>query len=107
MDIGEGIVVFLVLLVVILFLIFIGIPFLIALGELVFVVLLAVAGIVGRVLFRRPWTVDAVSPTGEHHVWFVVGWKASGAGRRFVADRIARTNTVPTDQELSSALRSL
>jgi hypothetical protein len=62
---------------------------------------------VWRVRFRRPWTVDAVSPTEEHHVWFVVGWRASGAARRFIADRIAKTNTVPTDQELSAALRSL
>lgn len=72
-DIAEGIAVFIVLIVMVLFLIFIGIPFLIALGELLLIVLLALSGIVGRVLFRRPWTVDAVDPDGGHRDWHVVG----------------------------------
>lgn len=105
-DIVEGIAVFIFLVVVILFLIFIGIPFLIALSELLFVVLLALAGVVGRVLFRRPWTVDAVSPTGEHYHWAVVGWRASGAARQFIADRITTTSTVPTDEEVSAVFFS-
>lgn len=105
-DVVEGIAVFIFLIVVILFLIFIGIPFLIALGELFFIVFLALAGVVGRVLFRRPWTVDAVSPTGEHYQWAVVGWRASGAARQFIADRIATTSTVPTDEEVSAAFFS-
>ncbi len=103
-DIAEGIVVFLVLVVVILFLIFIGIPFLVALGELLLIVLLALAGIVGRVLFRRPWIIDAVNGNGEHHSWPVVGWRASGAARRFIADRIATTTTVPTEEEVAAAV---
>lgn len=70
-DIAEGILVFNVVVAVVLFLIFIGIPLLIALGEPLFIVLLALAGIVGRVLFRRPWTVDAVSPAGAHDTWSV------------------------------------
>lgn len=91
---------------VVLFLIFIGIPFLIALGELLFIVLVALAGVVGRVLFRRPWTVDAVSPGGAHHDWHVVGWRASGAARQFIADRVRGTGTVPSDEEVSAAVLS-
>jgi hypothetical protein len=102
-DIADGIVVFLVIIAVVLFAIFIGIPFLIALGELLLILLLAVAGVVGRVLFRRPWTVDAVDPAGTHHAWSVLGWQASGGARRFIADRIAATGTVPTNDELSAA----
>ncbi len=105
-DIAEGIVVFLVLVVVILFLIFIGIPYLVALGELLLIVLLALAGIVGRVLFRRPWIVDAVNANGEHYNWPVVGWRASGAARQFIADRIATTTTAPTDEEVAAAVLS-
>jgi len=105
-DIAEGIVVFILLVVVILFLIFIGIPFLIALGELLFIVVLALAGIVGRVLFRRPWTVDSVSQSGAHYDWSVVGWNASGAARQFIADRIAATGTVPTNEEVSAVVLS-
>ena len=103
-DIAEGIVVFLVALAVIVFLIFVGIPFLIALGELLLIVLLATMGVVGRVLFRRPWTVDAVDPAGAHRSWSVVGWTASGAARQCIADRIAATGTVPTSEELAAAV---
>lgn len=105
-DIAEGIFVFIVLVVVVLFLIFIGIPFLIALGELLFIVLVALAGVVSRVLFRRPWTVDAVSPGGAHHDWHVVGWRASGAARQFIADRVRGAGTVPSDEEVSAAVLS-
>jgi hypothetical protein len=103
-DIAEGIVFLLVLVVVVLFLIFIGIPFLIALGELILIVLLTLGGVAGRVLFRRPWTVDAVDPAGVHHAWSVVGWRASAAARQLIADRIATTGTVPTQQEVAAAV---
>ncbi|MCU1496248.1 MAG: hypothetical protein JWM47_201 [Acidimicrobiales bacterium] len=105
-DVGEGILVFIVLIVVVLFLIFIGIPFLIALGELLFIVVLTLAGIVGRLLFRRPWTIDAVGPNGEHHAWPVVGWRASGVARQFIADRITATRYVPTSGEVAAAVLS-
>lgn len=52
-DLAEGIAAAIAVLVVVLILIFIGLPFLIALGELFLIVLLALAGVVGRVLFRR------------------------------------------------------
>lgn len=104
-DLAEGLVVFVVVVAVVLFLVLIGIPFLIALGELVFILLLTIGGAAGRLLFRRPWTVDAVGPGGEHQVWHVVGWGRSGAARRAVAARIAATGTPPTDAELEAALR--
>lgn len=95
---------FVAVVAVVLFAIFFGIPFLIALGEFLFVVLLALAGFIGRVLFRRPWTVDAVSPGGAHDTWSVVGWRASGHARQFVAERIAATDTIPTAEEVSAAV---
>jgi hypothetical protein len=64
-----------VLLVLLLF----GVPFILALVDLVVVLLVAVVGVVSRVLFRRPWTVEARSSTGEHHEGRVVGWRRSGA----------------------------
>ena len=106
-DIAEGIVVVLVIVAVVLFLIFVGIPLLIALGELLFIVVLAVAGIVGRVLFRRPWTVDAIDPAGARHAWSIVGWRSSRDARRFIADRIAATGSVPTDDEVCAAAFTL
>lgn len=101
-DLAEGIVAFIVVVAVVLFLIFIGLPLLIALGELLLVLALALAGVVGRVLFRRPWIVDAVAPNGAHHEWSVVGWRASAAARSLVADRVTATGTVPTDHEVAA-----
>lgn len=103
-DLVEGIAVFLLVIVVVLFAVFVGIPFLIALGELLIIVLFALIGVLGRVFFRRPWTVDAVSPTGEHHAWPVVGWRASGAARQFIAERVVASSSVPTEAELSAAI---
>jgi hypothetical protein len=103
-DLAEGVLVVIAAVALILLLVFIGIPFLIALGELVVILLLAIAGVVGRVLFRRPWIVDAVDPAGAHHQWPVVGWRASAAARRFIAARIAATGSVPTDAELAAAV---
>lgn len=102
-DVAEGVVVFIGLVLLVLFLIFIGIPLLVALGELVLILLLAVAGVIGRVLFRRPWTVDAASPQGDRHTWSVVGWKASATARSFVATRIIETGAAPTVAEVSEA----
>ena len=102
-DALEGLVLVVVVVVVVVFLLLVGIPFLIALGELLILVLLALGGVVGRVLFRRPWTVDAVAPDGTHHVWAVVGWRASGAARQHVADRVAAGGTVPSDDEVAAA----
>lgn len=103
-DLGETIAVFVVVVVMVLFLALVGLPFLIALGELLLVVLLAAAGLVGRVLFRRPWTVDAVGPDGQHNVWAIVGWRASGAARALIADRLRATGDVPPDDEVAAGV---
>jgi hypothetical protein len=58
-------------------------PFVVVVGELVIAILLALLGSGGRILFRRPWIVEAVSESGERHRWRVVGWFRS---RQFVAD---------------------
>jgi len=99
--------VFVIALVVIVFMVLVGFPFLIALGELLLVLLLAVGGAVARILFRRPWTVDAVGPSGDHHRWEVVGWRRSGAARRFIAQRLAEAGTVPTEQEVDAAVLAI
>lgn len=95
---------FVVALVVIVFMVLVGFPFLIALGELVLVLLLTLGGALARMLFRRPWTVDAVGPTGEHHRWEVVGWRKSGAARRFIAERLTEVGVVPTGGEVEAAV---
>ena len=55
--------------------------------EIVILLILLVAGVVGRVLLRRPWTVEARA--GNRRVrWEVPGWRASGELVEQVARRI-------------------
>jgi hypothetical protein len=45
--------------------------------DLILAILLTALGVAGRLLFRRPWVVEAASDTGDRHRWQVVGWRAS------------------------------
>jgi hypothetical protein len=58
--------------------------------ELIILLTLLLAGIVGRVLFRRPWHVLARTDGGARYRWPVHGWRASGERVHAVADALAR-----------------
>jgi hypothetical protein len=70
-------------------------PFVVILGELVIAILLALLGIAARLLFRRPWTVEAMSEAGERHRWRVVGLRASREHAADVANALAHGNPLP------------
>jgi hypothetical protein len=59
-------------------------PLLILLVQILVILLLVAAGVASRVLFRRPWEVDAVTPgpPPETHVWRIVGWRNSNEAIR-------------------------
>ena len=71
------------------FLIFVGFPLLLALLDLIVVIALVVGGVVGRVAFRRPWTIEAMAEDGRRWSAEAVGWKASGQRRQDMADHLA------------------
>lgn len=72
------------------------VPALIFLAELLIIVLIVGIGVVGRVLFGRPWTVEAKQGlTAEAYEWKVTGWRASGDLVSSVADQL-RTTGIPT-----------
>jgi hypothetical protein len=54
--------------------------------ELTILIVLTIAGLIGRILFRKPWVVGATSQ-GEHVYDEVVGWRAS---RQWLNDAAAR-----------------
>jgi hypothetical protein len=81
----------LVLIVVVVFVI----PLLLALVDLVLLLVLAGLGIVGRVVFRRPWTVEARASDGTVLAWQVVGWRASGERSAEIAELVASGVTPP------------
>ena len=62
-------------------------PLLIVLGQILVILVLIAAGVASRVLFRRPWEVDAVTegPPEESHLWRIVGWRNSGEAIREAA----------------------
>ena len=62
--------------------------------ELLIIAILVIGGIVGRVVFRRPWIVVAKSGDDVHQTP-VVGWRASGRMIDDVAGRIASGQLQP------------
>jgi len=58
--------------------------------ELIILLALFLAGIVGRLVFRRPWHVLARTDGGARYRWPVRGWRASGERVHAVADALAR-----------------
>jgi hypothetical protein len=63
--------------------------------DLVLVILLTALGVAGRLLFRRPWAVEAASDTGERHRWQVVGWRASSELVADVVNALAHGHVLP------------
>jgi xanthosine utilization system XapX-like protein len=77
-------------LVLVLLVVFVIAPLVIALVELLAVLLVGTVAVAARVLFRRPWVVEAVSGDAVPQVltWRVVGWRASAAKVDEVADQL-------------------
>ncbi len=72
------------------------IPALIFVVELALVLVAVGLGVLGRVLFRRPWTVEArVDGTSQGGEWKVTGWRASGDLVNSVAERLGATGQLP------------
>ena len=71
------------------------IPALIFVLELLLVLVAVGLGVLGRVLFRRPWTVEArVTGTNQGREWKVTGWRASGDLVDSVAERLQATGRI-------------
>jgi hypothetical protein len=67
------------------------IPVLLLFLDTIIVAILLAAAIPLRVLFRRPWTVEATLPGERAPAGFaveVVGWRAARAARDEIADRV-------------------
>ena len=71
--------------------------------DLVLAILLTALGAAGRLLFRRPWSVEAVSDKGERHRWEVVGWRASGELVADVVNALAHGHVLPAASAVDDA----
>jgi hypothetical protein len=94
---GEGILIGLAILVAVLFVAFIGLPLLFALLDVVLLLVLGVLTTLVRVLFRRPWRIEAHSSDGTTLHWDVVGWRASSEKIDEVRASVAAGIVPPTD----------
>lgn len=73
------------------FMIFVGGPLLVLLVETLLIVpIVVIVGVLVRIMFRRPWTIEATD--GSRRVeWKVVGWGASSRAADRMASEIAAT----------------
>jgi hypothetical protein len=101
-DIGDALpavaaAIFAVALMVLLFTFawFVLFPVLFFLGDLLLILLIAAGGVALRVLFRRPWKIEArrVEPPQKTHTWGVVGLRASNEAVKTVAYALSRGTT--------------
>lgn len=76
------------LVVVVVLAVFFVIPLMVALVDVLLLLVVAGLGIVGRVVFRRPWVVEARSTGGVVLRWRVVGWRASREFRGQAAESL-------------------
>lgn len=84
-----------VVLLAILFFTTVVIPVIAFTIELVVVLVVFFAGLAGRLLFRRPWTVRARAATQNTRKWQVVGFRNSGELRDEIAEALRSGRELP------------
>jgi hypothetical protein len=94
---GGFVAVVAVVLLIVLAVLFV-LPLFIFLVELVLVALIVAGAVLTRVLFRRPWLVDALVVEGvpaQHLIWKAVGWGDSGVAVDQIAEQIRAGSPTP------------
>jgi pilus assembly protein TadC len=107
-DVGEGcvfdvddLIILVALAVVILLLVFLVVPLLLVLLDVLVLLLLLVLGLGARIVFRRPWVVEATGSGPYRHTWRVVGWRASGEKVDEIANLLAHGHPLRPDHDTS------
>jgi hypothetical protein len=78
LDLDGILVAIVAVILLVLFVIFI-LPLLVVAVEVLIGALALLLGLVARIVFRRPWAVDAFAADGTHLRWKAVGWRATTA----------------------------
>jgi hypothetical protein len=104
----EGILIAIALAAFAALMVFVGVPLLIFLFETLLIIpVIVVAGVLGRVFFRRPWTLEATADPAldwPHRIeWKVVGWGASSRTAAAMAGIIRSTGALPSQPPASIA----
>jgi hypothetical protein len=105
-DLGDALwVIGLILIVFVLAAVFfwwILLPLLLLVIDLLAVVLLLIVATVGRVFFRRPWTIEARSDSGRIVREEVIGWRAALRRRDEIALELSQTGLSDRSQSNSA-----
>ena len=100
-DLFDELAIVIGLVAVVLFVVFVAVPLLVVVVDLLLLVLLTGLGLVARVVFRRPWVVEALGPDDLRLTWRIVGWRTSGEAVDFIADALAHGAPPPPGHEVS------
>jgi len=101
-DLLDDLAIAAVVVLVVLFVVLVGIPLLVALLDLVVIALLTLLGVVARVVFRRPWVIEATDGGATRRTWRIAGWRASREAVDHIAGALAHGHPPPTGYEMSN-----
>jgi len=101
-DILDVVGLIVVVVFVVAFLVLVAVPLLLVLLDLVVLALLTVLGIAARMVFRRPWVVEATGSDHVRHTWRVVGWRESAETVEAIAGALVHGHPPPPGGELST-----
>jgi len=108
-DLGEGCVfdlddllILVALVVALVVLVFLVVPLLLVVVDLLFLLLLLLLGVAARIVFRRPWVVEATDSGPLRHTWRIVGWRASGEKVDEIANLLAHGHPLPPGVEVTT-----
>ncbi len=107
-ELIGGILAFIAVIAILFFLFLVAIPLLVAIVDILILLVLALIAFGFRVLFRRPWIVEAAhaEPPVERALrWKVVGWRASAERCRELAQHL-EAGILPPDGEVVEIARS-
>lgn len=95
LDALDDIAIVLVVVVLVVLAVVFVLPVLLAALELLLLLVLGLLGVLAKVVFRRPWIVEADGSDGGRYEWRIVGWRASGEARDAVAQHLEATGRPP------------
>ena len=98
-DLGGFAAAIVIVAVIVLLLLF-GWPVLLIGIDLIWLLLVGLLGVVGRVVLRRPWRVEAVSAS-QRRQWYVQGYRAAGRRRDEIANQFTHGHNPTGDDAIA------
>jgi hypothetical protein len=98
----DGIIVALIAIVLLVLFVVFVLPLLVVAVEILLGVVVLLLGLVAKVVFRRPWAIDAFARDGTHLRWKEVGWRTTTARMEEITAALSH-GVIPPGVELVHA----